>query len=127
MKKILLLCLVLCMGMFGCGGVSENSGTLSVSAPVNSNGVVTATATFTPSNRTALPNTPIALRWYTVGVTSKIRSAETSSTGHTDNTGTVTSQFTLPVIRDESLVVYVIASTGDLTNKEGWQSVQVDP
>lgn len=127
MKKILLLGMLLSLGMFGCGSVGENSGTLSVSAPVNSNGIVTATATYTPSTGTALLNTVINFRWYTVGVTSKIKSAEASTGGHSDSAGTVTSQYTLPVIRNESLIVYVIASTGDLTNKEGWQSVQVGP
>lgn len=127
MKKILLLCLLLSMGMVGCGNVSENSGTLSMSAPVNSDGVVTAIATFTPSVGTALNNTPIVFRWYTVGVDSTIRSKEVSITGRTDSAGTATSWITLPDNRDERLRVYVIASTGDLTNKEGLQLVQVDP
>jgi hypothetical protein len=127
MKKILLmLCVLLSLWIFGCGN-PENSGTLLVSAPTASKGIVSATATFVPSTGTALPNQAINFRWYTEGVTSKIRSNEIQSTGRTDNNGSVTSQYTLSVNRDESLNVYVIASTGDLTNKEGWQSVQVDP
>jgi len=111
--------------MFGCG--SGTSGSLSVSAPASSGGIVTATATFTPSSGTALPGQNINFRWYTVGLTSKIQSAEISTSGHTDINGVVTSQFILPFVRTESFLVYVIASTDGLTNKEGWQSVQVDP
>gem|GEM_PF-4327708 len=114
-------------GLFGCGSVGENSGTLSATAPANNNGVVTAVATFTPSNRAVLPNTPINFRWYTVGVTSKAKSAETSTKSYSDASGIATFQVTLPVVRDESLIFYVMASTGDLINVEGWQSVQVDP
>lgn len=125
MKKLLFICIITSMWMFGCG--NENSGTLSVTAPTASNGIVTAKAKFTPSSGTVLPNQPINFRWYTVGVTSKTQSSESITIGHTDNTGTVTSQFSLPVNRVESFIVYVIASTGDLTNIEGWQSVQVAP
>ena len=127
MKKILLLCLVLSCGFLGCGSVGGTSGTLSVTSPSAQNGIVTATATFVPSNGSALPGQDINFRWYTVGVTSKTQSAEKATTGHTDSGGSVTSQLTLPVSRTESFIVYVIASTGGLTNKEGWQSVQVDP
>ncbi len=125
MKKLLLLCVMSCLWMFGCG--SGTSGSLSVSAPASSGGIVTATATFTPSSGTALPGQNINFRWYTVGLTSKIQSAEISTSGHTDINGVVTSQFILPFVRTESFLVYVIASTDGLTNKEGWQSVQVDP
>lgn len=127
MKKLLLLSIVLFLSMFGCG--SDTSGTLSVSAPTASNGIVTATATFTPSSGSALPGQSINFRWYTVGVTTKTQSKELTISGHTDNTGTVTSQYSFPgnVTRTESFIVYVIAFTDGLTNKEGWQSVQVDP
>jgi hypothetical protein len=125
MKKLLLLCVVLSIWMFGCG--SGTSGTLSVSVPTSNNGIVFASAQFTPSSGSALPGQAVNFRWYTVGVTTKTQSPELAITGHTDNTGAVTSQYTLPVIRTESYIVYVIASTEGLTNKEGWQSVQVDP
>lgn len=125
MKKIALLFVFMSMLIVGCG--SETSGTLSVSSPSATNGIVTTTATFTPSSGSALPNQPIVFRWYTVGVNSKDQTLEQTTEGRTDNTGAVTSQFKPPVIRSESLIVYVIASTGGLTNKEGWQSVQVDP
>lgn len=127
MKKLLLLFVLLSIGLFGCGDSPENSGTLSVSSPSANNGIVTATAAFIPSAGSVLPNQAINFRWYTVGVTSKVKSMEIATTGYTDNNGTVTSQYTLSVNRDENIIVYVIASTGDLTNKEGWQSVQVDP
>jgi hypothetical protein len=127
MKKLVLLFVLMSMLIVGCG--SETSGTLSVSTPTASNGVVTAIATFTPSNGTALPGQEINFRWYTVGVNTKTQSTESSKSGHTDNAGTVTSQFTFDptVARTESFNVYVIASTGGLTNKEGWQSVTVAP
>ena len=125
MKKILLLCAVMSMWMFGCG--SETSGTLSVAAPTQSGGIVTARATFTPSSGSVIPNQPINFRWYTVGVTSQTKSSEQATSGHTDNAGTVTSQLTLLPARTESFIVYVIASTGDLTNIQGWQSVLVVP
>jgi len=125
MKKLLVLCVMLSLWMFGCG--NETSGTLSVSSPSALNGVVTAKATFTPSSGSAIPGQPINFRWYTVGVTSQTQSPEQATSGHTDNTGTVTSQLTLPPARTESFIVYVIASTGDLTNIEGWQSVVVVP
>lgn len=125
MRNVFLLCVLLCVSMFGCG--SENSGTLSVTTPSASSNIVTATATFTPSSGSALPGQVISFRWYTVGVTTKTQSAELTTSGSTDSSGAVTSQFTLPIIRSESFVVYVIASTGSLTNKEGWQSVEVAP
>lgn len=123
MKKLIVLCVMLAMWMFGCG--SETSGTLSVSSLTATNGTVTARAKFTPSSGSTIPGQPINFRWYTVGVTSKVQSPELSTTGHTDSTGTVSSQLTLPISRTESFYVYVIASTGDLTNIEGWQSVLV--
>jgi hypothetical protein len=123
MKKLLLLCVIMSVCLFGCG--SETSGTLTVSAPTSSNGVVTAVAKFTPSSGAALQGQDIDFRWYTVGVDSKVKSAESSKPGKTDSTGSVTSQFTLPASRSEDYNVYVIASTGGLTNKEGWQSVTV--
>lgn len=125
MKKLLVLCVMVAMWLFGCG--SETSGTLSVSAPTATGNIVTAKAKFTPSSGSVIPGQPINFRWYTVGVTSKTQSPEQATTGHTDNSGTVTSQLILPVTRTESYNVYVIASTGDLTNIEGWQSVLVAP
>lgn len=125
MKSLLLCLTLLCVLMFGCG--SQNSGSLSVSSPSASNGIVTVTATYTPSTGLALSGQTISFRWYTVGVTSKSQSSELATSGTTDSSGAVTSQFILPAIRSESLVVYVIASTGDLTNKEGWQSIVVAP
>lgn len=125
MKKLLVLCVMLSTLIFGCG--NETAGTLSVTAPAADNGVVTARATFTPSGGSVIPGQPINFRWYTVGVTSQTQSPEQATSGHTDNTGTVTSQLTLPPARTESFIVYVIASTGDLTNIEGWQSVLVVP
>ena len=127
MKKILLLCVVLSIWMFGCGSGGGTSGTLSVSAPTSSNGVVFATAKFTPSSGSALPGQAIDFRWYTVGVTTKTQTPEFPITGYTDNTGSVPSNYTLPVSRTESYIVYVIASTQGLTNIEGWQSVTVAP
>lgn len=124
MKKLLVVCVMLSLWMFGCG--DETSGTLSVSAPTAANGVVTARATFASSG-SIIPGQPINFRWYTVGVTSQTQSPEQVTSGHTDSTGTVTSQLTLPPARTESFIVYVIASTGDLTNLEGWQSVVVVP
>ena len=130
MKKLLLLCVLFSLGFYGCGSDSSStSGSLSVSAPTASNGVVTAVATFSPSSGSALPGQEINFRWYTVSVsvTTKIQSSETPASGKTDKNGIVTSQFTLPVNRSESYIVYVIASTSGLTNKEGWQSVMVAP
>jgi hypothetical protein len=125
MKKLVLLCIILSVWMFGCG--SETSGSLSVSAPAADNGVVTATATFKPSSGSALPGQPIYFRWYAVGKTSGIKTPELSQTVNTDNNGAATSQYLLPSSRSESYIVYVIATTGDLTNIEGMQTVQVDP
>ena len=125
MKKLLVLSLLLSIFIMSCG--SDTSGSLSVAAPTVSNGVVTAIAKYTPASGSALSGQSINFRWYTVGVTSKSKSAEIATSGHTDNSGSVNSQFTLPVNRTESIIVYVIATTGDLTNIEGWQSVQVDP
>lgn len=125
MKKLLLFLLALSILLLACG--DKTSGTLTASAPSASNGIVTTTAKYTPSTGTVLPGQVINFRWYTVGVTSKIKSAEIASSGHTDSTGSVISQYILPTIRTESLIVYVIASTGDLTNAEGWQSVEVTP
>lgn len=123
MKKLLVVCVMLSLWMFGCG--DETSGTLSVSAPTVNGDHVIARATFTPSNGSAIPGQPINFRWYTVGLTSQTQSPEQATSGHTDSTGSVTSDLTLPVTRTESFRVYVIASTGDLTNIEGWQSVVV--
>lgn len=126
MKHILTLCLLLCIGLFGCGsGSNSTSGTLSVSAPTASNGIATAIATYVPATGSALPGQIIDFRWYTVGVTTKSQSQETTASGTTDSFGTVTSQYILPVNRTEDINVYVIASTGGLTCKEGWQSVVV--
>src|ERR1700681_1244535 len=119
MKKLLLLCVVLSMWLFGCGSDNETSGTLSVSAPTSSGGIVTATATFTPSSGSALPGQPINFRWYTVVVGTTTQSPESTDTKPTGNTGAATSQITLPAGRTVSYTVYVIASTGGLTNKEG--------
>lgn len=128
MKKLVLICISLCFVLFGCGsGSLSTSGTLSVTAPKASNGVVTATATFSPSTGSALPGQAIDFRWYTVGVTSKTQSVESTTPGTTDKAGTVTLSYTLPVTRSESIIVYVIATTGGLSNKEGWQSVVVTP
>lgn len=132
MKKLLVLCFILSLGLFACGsgsggGALSTAGSLSVAAPTTSNGIVTATATFSPSVGTALPGQAIDFDWYTVGVTSKTKSNVITSKGYTDKSGVVTSQYTLPPARTESFFVYVKASTGGLTNKEGWQSVQVDP
>jgi hypothetical protein len=125
MKKLLMLCVVLSLWMFGCG--SETSGSLSVTAPSSSDGIVTATATFTPASGSALPGQHITFRWYTVVLGSSTQSPELSETKSTDNTGAATSQLTLPVGRTDTFTVYVIASTGGLVNKEGWQSVLVTP
>lgn len=126
MKKLLLLCVVLGMWMMGCG--SETSGSLSVSAPtLKGNDVVTATAKYTPSSGSALPDQNITFRWYAVGVTTKNKSSELTQTVSTDSTGTATSTYILPSTRTESYLVYVSASTGDLINTEGLQSVQVAP
>jgi hypothetical protein len=125
MKKLFILCVVLSIWMFGCG--SENSGKLSVSAPTASNGIVTATAKFAPTSGTALPGQPINFSWHAVGMTSKTQTPEITTTVHTDDVGTATSQYKLPASRTESYIVYVSASTGDLTNIEGMQSIQVDP
>lgn len=125
MKKILLLCLVLSMGMFGCG--NETSGTLSVSALSSSGGVVSTKAKFTPSSGSVLPGQVIDFRWYTVGATTNVRTSDQLTSGKTDSTGTVSSSYTLPTGRAESVYVFVSASTGDLTNIEGIQSVLVLP
>jgi uncharacterized membrane protein YgdD (TMEM256/DUF423 family) len=127
MKKIVLLFVIVSMLMVGCG--SDTAGILSATAPTASNGVVTTTATYTPSSGPAISGQTINFRWYTVGVTSKTQSVELISSGHTDSTGTVTSQYIFDptVTRTESFIVYVIASTGGLSNIEGWQSVVVAP
>lgn len=125
MKKFFLLGLLLLVLVTGCG--SGTSGILSATAPTVGvgNGIVTSTATFKPATGTALPGQAIEFRWYSVGVDSKTKSTETVSTGYTNSDGAVTSTLNLPVDRTESLLVYVIASTGSLTNTEGWQSVLV--
>ena len=125
MKKLLLLCFVLCIGLFGCG--NETSGTLSLSAPASNGGVVTTKAKFTPTSGSVLPNQDIYFKWYTVGVTSNDRTSDLLTSGKTDSTGTVSSSYTLPTARTESVYVFVSASTGDLTNIEGIQSVLVVP
>ena len=125
MKKIFLLCVVLSLGIFGCG--SETSGNLSVSAPVQSGDYVKATATYTPSSGSALSGQEINFRWYTVGVTTKTKAPEILVTGFTNTSGVVISQFLLPTVRSESVTVYVTASTGGLTNSEGWQTITVAP
>lgn|SRR6266568_8345114 len=125
MKKLLLLCVMSGLWMFGCG--SETSGSLSVSSPSSNGGIVTATAKFTPSSGSPLPGQQITFRWYTVVLGSSTQSPELSETKSTDNTGAATSQLTLPVGRTDTFTVYVIASTGGLVNKEGWQSVLVAP
>lgn len=125
MKKIMLLCVLFSLFLFGCG--TENSGTLTVSAPAASGDKVTATATYTPASGSALPGQMINFRWYTVGVATKTQSAEIASSGKTDSSGVAFSQLTLPAVRTESFVVYVIASTGEIINSEGWQSVIVAP
>lgn len=125
MKKILLLCLVLSLGMFGCG--NETSGTLSVSAPVPNGVGVSTKAKFTPSSGSVLPGQVIDFRWYTVGATTNIRTTELLTSGKTDSTGTVSSSYNLPTGRTESVYVCVSASTGDLTNIEGILSVLVAP
>jgi hypothetical protein len=122
MKK-LLLCIILSVGILGCG--SENSGSLSVSAPTASNGVATATATYTPSSGSALSGQSINFRWYAVDTTSKIPTKETLETVHTDSNGKATSQYRALSGLSGTYIVYVIASTGDLTNIEGLQSVSV--
>jgi hypothetical protein len=125
MKKIFLLCVLLSLGIFGCG--SETSGNLSVPVPVQSGDYVKATATYTPSSGSALSGQEINFRWYTVGVTTKTRTQEVLATGSTNPSGTVISQYLLPAVRSESITVYVTASTGGLTNSEGWQTITVAP
>ena len=127
MKKLLFLCMVLSLCIFGCGSGSGTSGSLSVSAPAASGGVVTAIAKFTPASGSALPGQIINFRWYTVGVNTKTQSTEVTKDYPTDGNGSATGQFTLNNNRTESYNVYCIASTDGLTNKEGWQSVLVSP
>jgi hypothetical protein len=111
--------------MIGCG--SETSGTLKLSAPTSNGGVVTATAQYTSGAGLALPGQEINFRWYTVGDTTKVKTAEVAVVAHTDSTGIASAQYTLPATRTESLNVYVIASTGEITDIQGWQSVLVLP
>lgn len=126
MKKLFILCLLSCISMIGCG--SDSSGFLSVSAPTEAGGIVTATASYSASaanTSNACTGQAINFRWYTVGETTKVKTAEVSVVGHTDSGCTATAQYTLPTTRTENLYVYVIASTGDMNNIEGWQSVLV--
>lgn len=128
MKKLVLLLIALSFGVFGCGsGGMSTSGSLTMSTPTSSNGVVTAKATFVPASGPALPNQEIDFYWYTVGVDTKVVTPTTKVTGSTDTTGAATSQYILPTIRTESVIVYVKSATGGLENQGGWQSVVVAP
>jgi hypothetical protein len=130
MKKLLLLCVVISLGIMGCGsenGSTYTSGSLSVSAPVQAGDYVKATATYIPSSGPALPGQEINFQWYTVGVTTKTQTPIVPASGSTNSSGTVISQYKLPAIRSESVRVYVTAFTGGLTNTEGWQSITVVP
>ncbi|HIJ94697.1 MAG TPA: hypothetical protein HPP94_02955 [Desulfuromonadales bacterium] len=102
-------------------------GSLSLSAPAQTGDIVKTTATYKPASGSALPGQVIDFRWYTVGVSTKMQTPEVTTSGSTNSSGVVVSQYTLPVVRSESYTVYVIATTGGLTNSEGWQSVTVAP
>lgn len=123
MKKLVMLILMMSALMFGCG--SETSGSISLSSPTNSGGVVTAEATYTPSSRPALTNQRITFYWYTVGLTSNVTINYPSKDSYTNGNGMALSELTLPYPRTETLRVYVKAGTGDLVSST--QFVDVAP
>lgn len=114
MKKLLLLCVVLSIWMFGCG--SEKNGTL-ILADITSKDLtggiysVETSATFAPATGSALPGTEITYTATFVGGTTTTRTGKVNS----DSTGKVIigpwqiTQDTAPII------VTIIATTGDLS------------
>ena len=120
---VLLVVLGFVISLVGCG--TENSGSILLSPPTNINGVVTTTATYTPSSGSVLPNQKITFYWRTVGQTSNISVDYPPSDSYSDSTGRARSELTLPSPRSEALSVYVRAGTGDLTS--GSLFVNVSP
>ncbi|MDD2852564.1 MAG: hypothetical protein PHY09_11810 [Desulfuromonadaceae bacterium] len=123
MKKIFLLFALMTFVLPGCGS-DGNSGTLSVSAPTASNGIVSAVATYTPATGVAMTGLKINFTWRTYDLGTKTYSSNISDSSETNNKGVALGQFRLNDMT-KNLIVYVIASTGDLTNSEGWRSVTV--
>lgn len=108
----------------GCGsGSGSTSGDITLAEPAASNGVVTASATYTPSGGTVLPGQEIVFSWYTVGKTTSNRQDYGTSKSYTNSSGGATSQLILPTPRTEIFIAYVKADTGGLTS--GWKSVEV--
>lgn len=97
----------------GCG--SETSGSITLTSPTYANGIATASAKYTPASGTALSHQKITFNWRTVGKTSKAVVDYPSTDSYTDSSGTASSDLYLPSPRTEDYVVYVRASTGDLT------------
>ncbi|MEI6826207.1 MAG: hypothetical protein WCK54_11465 [Desulfuromonadales bacterium] len=118
--RFLLTTLVFSATVVGCGSVDENSGSISLTAPTYSNGVVTANATYKPSTGVALPNQKITFYWHTIGQSSGTV-VYPPKDSYTDSNGLAPSELTLPSPRTEALIVYVKAGTGNLIT--GVQSV----
>lgn len=97
----------------GCG--SETSGSIALTSPTYSNGVVTASATYTPASGSALSHQKITFSWRTVGKVSNSVVEYPPTDSYTDSSGKASSDLILPAPRTEAYVVYVKASTGDLT------------
>jgi hypothetical protein len=101
----------LCLG--GCG--SETSGSIALTAPTYANGIATASATYTPASGAALSHQKITFYWRTVGKTTNSVVDYPPHDSYTDSSGKASSDLSLPSPRTEAYVVYVKASTGDLT------------
>lgn len=97
----------------GCG--SETSGTIVLNSLAYSNGITTASATYTPASGSALSHQKITFNWRTVGKTTNSVVEYPPTDSYTDSSGKASSDLILPSPRTEAFVVYVKASTGDLT------------
>lgn len=97
----------------GCG--NETSGSITLTSPTYANGVVTTSAKYTPASGSALSHQKIIFYWRTVGKTSKVVVDYPSTDSYTDSSGAASSDLYLPSPRTEDYIIYVKASTGDLT------------
>lgn len=121
----LVMLLLLVIGLFGCGN-GDTSGSLSLAAPTAVNYTVNAVATYTPASGSALPGQEIEFTWYTMP-TGGVATQAVHVTGYTDSKGVASSQYIFPTPPAVATYVYVSAKTGNLSNKEGYQSVLVTP
>lgn len=110
--SVILLLLVLVVSLVGCG--SDTSGSISLGSLTNAGGEITATAKYTPSSGSVLPNQEITFYWRTVGLETNTIVNYPPDIASTDGTGTALSKLTLPSPRSETFRVSVSAATGDL-------------